>query len=706
MTWNKDVEALFRKLRPVVGDDKINELWLAYQTRTDSRSRSEILGMLYVLADRYLGENFERKVLLSVPEKEIISGEYPLGKVLYGGIERHTFGLNEKEWIQHVGIFGRSGSGKTNTVFVILWNLLQKKKPFLVFDWKRNYRDYLIHKDGKDIRVYTVGRDINPFYFNPLIPPKGTDAQIWLKKLIEILCHAYFLGEGVAYLLQRAIDRTYTEFGVYSGNPVKYPTFKDVQKSLESIPVKGRSAQWMDSTIRTLGVLCFGEFSRVLNSESVSPVAELLLENAILELESLANSDKTFIIEALLLWIHHYRMSEGQRETFKHAIVIEEAHHILLRKKQEMTGEEVVTDIILREIRELGESIILIDQHPSLISMPALGNTYTTICMNLKHKADMRTISESLLLDNEQIDFLGQLEVGTAIVKLQGRFFQPFLIQIPLFPIKKGVITDEDIIKASGGYSIENGLIRAREMLNEVIRDIRDIANREEESKRARQKDDDDEEMTNEKEREFLIDIGKFPVSGVTTRYARLGWSRYQGNKIQNELIKKSLLTMRPVSTMKGQIKVLVLTDKGKEAIKDVKIIKVFGKNASWEHEYWKYRIGMHFKKKGYEVTFEYKIGEGKSVDVVAEKDGKRIAIEVETGKSDYIYNVKKNLDNGFDEIVVTVLDGVIKGKIDEGLKEAGLDGEDRVKLLDIREFLNPLDVVDTHARPRIIYKN
>jgi len=39
-----------------------------------------------------------------------------------------------------------------------------------------------------------------------------------------------------------------------------------------------------------------------------------------------------------------------------------------LRKKQEATGEETVTDVILREIRELGESIICLDQHLSLIA--------------------------------------------------------------------------------------------------------------------------------------------------------------------------------------------------------------------------------------------------------------------------------------------------------------------------------------------------
>jgi hypothetical protein len=38
-----------------------------------------------------------------------------------------------------------------------------------------------------------------------------------------------------------------------------------------------------------------------------------------------------------------------------------------------------VTDVILREIRELGEAIVCLDQHPSLISKPALGNTYNRL---------------------------------------------------------------------------------------------------------------------------------------------------------------------------------------------------------------------------------------------------------------------------------------------------------------------------------------
>ena len=106
--------------------------------------------------------------------------------------------------------------------------------------------------------------------------------------------------------------------------------------------------------------------------------------------------------------------------------------------------------MLLREIRELGESIICLDQHPSLISKPALGNTYTTFAMNLKHRGDIAMIQDSLLLDSEQAGYLGRLEVGWAIVRLQGRWFWPFLIKVPLLRVNKGAVTDARLQEIMG----------------------------------------------------------------------------------------------------------------------------------------------------------------------------------------------------------------------------------------------------------------
>ena len=155
----------------------------------------------------------------------------------------------------------------------------------------------------------------------------------------------------------------YQEFGVYRGSPAKYPTFEDVLKWLEATPARGRKALWIDSAMRGAKSICFGHMGDVVNTATQPNLAAFLERNVILELDGLTNADKTLIAEALLLWTHHFRLSQPDPETFKHAIIIEEAHHILLRQTGVGQGGEAITDTILREIRELGEAIVLVDQH-------------------------------------------------------------------------------------------------------------------------------------------------------------------------------------------------------------------------------------------------------------------------------------------------------------------------------------------------------
>ncbi len=201
-----DVKEICKKLKPMIGQ-QAECYWLAYLTE-DREGKKEIADMLQIMAMQLLGPEFENnEIHLSVPPEITAKGEYSIGNVTYVGRALYPFGLREDEWLQHISIFGRSGAGKTNTVFLLIKNLIDHKKPFLIFDWKRNYRD-LLTNDNKTL-VYTIGSNTSPFAFNPLIPPKGVDPDIWLKKLIEIIAHAYYLGEGVMYLFQEAIHAVY-----------------------------------------------------------------------------------------------------------------------------------------------------------------------------------------------------------------------------------------------------------------------------------------------------------------------------------------------------------------------------------------------------------------------------------------------------------------------------------------------------------------
>ena len=668
------IEDIFHKLKPLAGKD-IDLLWQEY-ILADPKTRKTIEDSLRIILAQNLNQTFEEKdILLEPPPQDIAQGEYPLGMVYYGREGFHPFGLREREWVQHVGVFGRSGSGKTNTAFIVVLNFLRKGKPFLVFDWKRNYRD-LLSLVGKEILVFTVGRDISPFYFNPLRPPSKTPPTIWLKKIIEIMCHSYFLGEGVAYLLQKAIDSLYREYGVYEGSET-YPNLSDVRDWLYSYKAKGREASWMDSAVRAVGVLCFGEVGRVFNQRADMPLDKLLEKNVILELDALTNSDKTFFIESLLLWIHHYRMSQKERERFKHAIIIEEAHHILLRRKQEIMGEEAVTDIILREIRELGEAIVLIDQHPSLISKPALGNTYCTIAMNLKHRSDITMIAESLLLDTNKARYLGKLETGFAMVKLQGRWFEPFLVRFPLVRIKKGSVTDERLKRFMAGFweemgvfREEKGILESKGQVKEVFRAVRGEGKK---------------EGISPIEKALLRDIIDNAFSSTSERYERLGLNSYQGNKAREALLNKGLIEVKDLPIPKGRIRLLRLTEKGHEAARSLGLNpNPSHRKGGIEHEYWKRRIAEHYRKRGYRVIMEYPLGRGKSVDLVAKKDGKSLAIEIETGKSEAVYNIKKNLKAGFDGVIVVALNKRLKDRLLH--KVSGL-GDSRVRVSGPEEF-------------------
>ena len=552
---------LCRQLKPFIGT-KADELFQAFLAE-DEHGQAQVQQYLELLQTKHLLQTLDdASHPLIPPSQELAKGEYEIAPIIYGNKHMGILGLREDEWIQHVGIFGRTGAGKTNLGFLILEQLVKKGKPVLIFDWKRNYRDLLDKPLFKDVEVYTIGRNISPFTFNPLIPPPGTNPKTWLKKLNEVIAHAYLLGNGVLYLLQQTLDQVYEEAGVYDGTVQKWPTIQDVLVKAQQLNARGREAGWLSSTLRALASLCFGDMGELVNRQHTSRPADLLDKTVILELDALTQQDKVFFIEALLLWIHHWRMQESDREKLKHAILIEEAHHVLSGERRSLVGGQSVMEITFREIREFGESLILLDQHPSQISLPALGNTYCTFCLNLKHSKDVNAMSQAMLLDGKEKDILGTLEVGQAVVKLQGRIPQPFMIQIPEFDIEKGKVTDEVISGrrkpvASMAPASQSSGIREKHHTPRITQPVspplRDQLATDEESLGIR----------------FLKDVAAYPDSGIAARYKRTGVSVRQGMKVKAYLAAEELIEEQEMRTSTGKLIAIRLTEKARQLLRE-----------------------------------------------------------------------------------------------------------------------------------------
>jgi len=667
------IEELFSKLRPIYGNKKMNALWYAYLAE-DADGRREIEATLQMMYAKRLGETFDRQqVLLTPPPAGKLSGEYPLGSVLYNKKAVSEFGLREDEWIQHVGIFGRSGAGKTNLVFKIIDNFLAKKKKFMIFDWKKNYRPLISQYKDEEILVFTVGRKVAPLPFNPLIVPPNTEPSTWINRLVEVLSETFFVGEGVKFLLQKAFDTVYKEAGVYEGDPKKWPVMIDVLRFLDTYHARGRELNWMVSTLRTVKSLCTGEFGRALNTSQNASVKDLLEKNVILELDGLGSNEKAFFIETLLLWTHHHRLAEAERETFKHAIIIEEAPHILL--KQDNRGHESVVDVVLREERELGTSIILVDQSPSSISLPAIANTYTKICLALGARADVVAAANFLLLDREQKEYLGKLKVGHAIVKLQGRSFQPFLVGIPLSPIKNRFVPDRTVRELMKGYSGCSAAV----CLQIPERRAPGAVPRGDKTEQV------DTAIT-EDEKRLLLDILENPFSGVVNRYRRLNTSRRKGTIYKDALFRKGLAKPVEVLTDGGCLLLMELTDKGRDELARMGHKNVRKKGAGkLEHEYFRDKVIKYYEELGFKTAPEKRVKNGHFVDVEARKGGQKIAIEIETGDSDIKHNIESDLAAGFKHVVMVPTNARAERKTQELL--AREEHSEKVRIAPARTF-------------------
>ena len=180
-----DVEKLARKLEPLMPTEVSR--WLSVRETADPELRALVEKQIIAAARRRLGD-YRNKILLSLPPASRVRGAINLGTVLYEA-EKWPAGLQAGELLQNLAIFGRSGAGKTNAAFHLLEQLAARKIPFLFLDWKRTARHLLPRLKGR-INVYTPGRALSPFPFNPFIPPPGLEPNVYINQVVDVLAAA------------------------------------------------------------------------------------------------------------------------------------------------------------------------------------------------------------------------------------------------------------------------------------------------------------------------------------------------------------------------------------------------------------------------------------------------------------------------------------------------------------------------------------
>ena len=666
-----------RKLVPVLPAERIKRLYGAYLA-ADGIEKREIENLIEAYAARLLNDDPAQAPagLFPPPPPEKCLGDIDLGNVLYGGREMCMFGLRKDELLRHVGLYGSSGSGKSNGIALILDGLIQHKVPFILVDFKRTFRALL--RDYPTLLVFTAGDNgTAPFHFNPLVPPPGTSIEVWTKKLIGALSHAYCQGAGSESLLISALDAAYAG----AARSKRWPTFRDVAQVLEMQPARGRKGMWMDSAKRAVGSLSSGNAADAFCPEHSFDITRLLSHYVILELDLLNQAEQTFLSECLLLWLIQYRMNyNNNRERLAHSILIEEAHHLMRAPPGVGDGSEPVIHIALREVRELGECIIVATQNASVVPVSVFGNQATTLAFHTKHAKDVSSTSQAMLLKDDAKDELGRLPVGEAIVRVP-RWPDAFHISLQHRPIAKGTVSDFDIRQHmhSRWYSGNTAAYHAPPpepgSSNPIPRQddkqgipMESLIQTEFTSTHAPAKvaiatptttPTDQENLSafpesSELELAMLRDIVERPFDGVVKRIHRLQTSRRKGSAALKALEARGLIMPANVFTGSSVIKLYDLTPQGREFCKTVCTAPLPNPSVGGVvHRYWLHCAATRLRELGWTIATEHKVSDELVLDIHAQRKDSVLAVLVETGKSHVKENIAKTIAAGYLDVCV-----------------------------------------------------
>jgi len=378
-----------------------------------------------------------------------IGAIYHMGEVFKNSRVR----LDLESLTSHCFITGSTGSGKSNTTYKIIEELLSEKNniKFLVIEPAKG--EYKLAFGGmENLNIFTTNPKyynmlrINPFEFNEAI-----DVLEHLDRLIEIFSACWPLYAAMPALLKASFEKAYIVNGwdlnhsmyIGRGNG-RFPTFKDI---VEILPELLRESKFSDevkgnyigSLVTRIESLTNGLVGQIFTGHAVDDDV-LFNQNTIVDLSRIGSIEtKALLMGILILKLSEFRQStsSGTNMPLKHVTILEEAHNLLKRTSTYQDQEssnvqgksvEMISNSIA-EMRTFGEGFIIVDQSPTAVDISAIKNTNTKIIMRLPERTDCEVAGCSIGLNNEQIVELSKLDKGVAAI-YQNNWLEAVLTKI------------------------------------------------------------------------------------------------------------------------------------------------------------------------------------------------------------------------------------------------------------------------------------
>jgi hypothetical protein len=573
----------------------------------------------------------------------------------------------------HILIAGAAGAGKSWTVCHTIQNLTLSGFGSLVLDTEGEYSNLMLYLPDGLCWVF----DDMTFKRNPLQPLPGEEQRRTYGRVKRVFRET-FLRDGSINLLGEELVSIVDAAGQVA---TLYSLLGQLGRA--KYRLDSRRGQYLESLKNRLGNIV--EFVSIYDCREGFDIRVWLRPRCmVLRLTALSDELKDFVVNDLVATIQDWTQ-ENPGSGLRLIIVIDEAHRFFAPGKAARydLGDPILLDAA-RTLRKRGVNLILSTQVFRDLPVAALANISTFLIFRTSEGSCIRAIGQALSLSSEQMEYLPKLGERRAVMK-HPLIPDPFIVELPELDFSQRITEQE----------IRERMAPVLQSLRWVPRSVSEESNNHNadgatgaERRRGR-----DMASPPKEELDYLESIARNPFVPVTERDRKLGLSTYKGNKLRKDFCERELIRIHHVEIGKrgGGIALVEVTSKGWELLEryKVNVRKPAGKGGLI-HQYWQQRLQKWFLQNypGCKATIEQMV-EGKAVDVGVEIEGRRIAVEIMIkGEEKELVNIVKDLEVGFDEVVIVTEDKETGRSLERKIGETLGDKYGRVvSIRQLKEF-------------------
>ncbi|WP_294611099.1 DUF87 domain-containing protein [uncultured Bacteroides sp.] len=391
---------------------------------------------------------------------------------------------------RHSLVCGVNGSGKTNTVLSVLNAMNQYNRNFMVIepakteyvDWAISFNEQLKldqangeRRDEQPIVIYMPGKDsywhcdkngkpreyaledilkLNPF--EPVcLDGHKPNVQAHMDRIKSIFALAFPMEDILPTVMESLIRDIYTNGERWLNRsknaplPELYPTLGLLSCRIKPVVLNLGYEPRVTGNIYAavnlrIGNLLSGWKRELLNNEVLGGYKKLskleekdgikrptwnnfFNRRVIINLSGVSDdSDRTFVMGLLLLYLYEYRIAVSETPQFNfnnndlhHLMVVEEAHRVMMNNPNPDSPQYKCGQLfsnLLSEIRAYGQGIMIVDQVPSRLIPDAIKNTNMKIIHKLLSLDDVEMVADAMGVSMDQRKIIPKLSIGQAIV--------------------------------------------------------------------------------------------------------------------------------------------------------------------------------------------------------------------------------------------------------------------------------------------------